>query len=711
MRRRFWLYAGLCLLPLVISGCGGGSGTGSFPIPASITLIPNGNVSLELGRIQALTVQLANSTGKAIAEPVNFVSSNAAVATVGSNGTICAGSWNSLTAPTICTPGPVGVAEITATAQGVTSVPVTVYVHQHIDSVVASILPTIPPSTAPCLSKGLTANYQANAFSGTTNITNTVGPFTWTPLSVQVITLNTTAEGLLPGQVQVTGNVPGTTSMFAGISGTNSLPIDVEVCPVESISISVSGTLSSSGSGTLVPLVVDSQGVNITGVPLSWCSSNQAAIGVGGSGNCNTTNSSSLAITGTSNGGTAAITASCTPATCNIGFIPSMPVYSRNVVVATSQATTAPTENVWVTSSGCGTIDGCFSTIFPISTPMNVVGSQVLLPATPNSLAFNSSGSMIYLGTDLGLQSTRGLMQVTTTTTPPTVAQFTSVVGKVLAVSGDGTKVIVSDTISSPNQVYVFNTGTSRATTFQITGATAADFSPDSLKAYIVAGSTLYVFSSQDALQTIPLGAAATDVSFLPEGAFAYVAGGSPSALSTVYRTCDNSVADTVALANAAPTMIRTLTNSTQVVAVDSPNVDLFNVTTSPTGCQPTVTNDSVKSFNLGQGSFTPKQLLVASDGSRAYIVATGSNSILVFNIASQTSTAIPLTGSGVTALSAALTSDGTSLYVAASDSLIHVLNTVVDTDVTQLALPTSACLGSGNVTFPCTPDLIALQP
>ncbi|MBA3913189.1 MAG: Ig-like domain-containing protein [Acidobacteriales bacterium] len=701
------------VLTLFAAGCGGSSSTGSFAIPATVALVPGVNVSLDLGKTQTLTVLITDRNGKSLVEPVTFSSSNSAVATVSSNGTICAGSWNSLTSPQICTPGPTGTALITASAQGVTSPPLTIYVHQHVDSVVASLLPTQPPSTAPCVSKGLTANYQAHAFSGGTDITNTVGPFTWNPLNVQVVTLNPNALGLLSGQVQATGNVPGTTKIFASIGGTNSVPIDFVTCPVQSISISVSGTLDSSGSGTLVPTVVDSQGVTITGVPISWCSSNRSSVSVGGSGNCNTTDSGTLALVGGGNGGSAAITAACTPDSCNIGFRPSLPIYSKNVVVAatTQSSSVAPTANVWVTSTGCGTTDGCFTTVFPISTPTDTVGVPILLPATPNSLLFNSAGTMAFLGTDQGLQGTRGLAELTTSTTPASVAQFTSVTGKVLAVSGDGTKVIVSDTVASPNQVYVFDTGTSTATTFPITGATAADFSPDSLKAFIVAGNKLYIYSKIDALQTVTLSAPAADVSFLPEGAFAYLAGGAPAALSTAYRTCDNSLADTVSLANATPTIIRALTNSTQVLAVASPNVSLFNVTTSPTGCPPSVTNDQPKSFNLGQGQFTAKQLLLDSNGNRAYIVPNTSSSILVFDITAQTSSAIALAGSGVTALSATLNASGTSLYVAASDGLIHVLDTQVNSDVKQITLPNSICVGGGTITFPCTPDLIAFQP
>ena len=55
----------------------------------------------------------------------------------------------------------------------------------------------------------------------------------------------------------------------------------------------------------------------------------------------------------------------------------------------------------------------------------------------------------------------------------------------------------------------MFDTTSSTGTTLPIAGATAADFSPDNLKAFIAAGSNLYVCSAQDSLKKIPLTAPA----------------------------------------------------------------------------------------------------------------------------------------------------------------------------------------------------------
>src|SRR5271168_3943007 len=107
----------ICLL-VGLPGCGSSSpvSTTTFAVPASVTLTPNPNVSMEIGTYQSFFASALTSTKTTIAEPVSYQSSNTAVVTVASNGLACAGSWNSLTNPQICTPGPAGVAVVTATA-------------------------------------------------------------------------------------------------------------------------------------------------------------------------------------------------------------------------------------------------------------------------------------------------------------------------------------------------------------------------------------------------------------------------------------------------------------------------------------------------------------------------------------------------------------------------------------------------------------------
>src|SRR5271167_1244836 len=162
---------GALLISLVagLAGCGGNSAvnTTSFAVPASVVLTPTPNLSMEIGTYQSFLASALTSTKATIAEPLSYQSSNTAVLTVANNGLACAGSWDSLTNPQICTPGTVGVAQVTATAQGVSSPTTTVYVHQHIDKLTVSefVLPNQPPPSNPCFSVGQTANYQATAYS------------------------------------------------------------------------------------------------------------------------------------------------------------------------------------------------------------------------------------------------------------------------------------------------------------------------------------------------------------------------------------------------------------------------------------------------------------------------------------------------------------------------------------------------------------------
>lgn len=695
-----WLamVAGLVWLA-TLTGCGSSSvGTTTFPVPADIVLSPSPQVSLDVGGVQGFTGTPRNPGGITLIEPIFFHSSNTAVVTVANNGLACAGSWDSLRNPIVCTPGPVGTAEITATAQGVSSPPTTVYVHQHIDSIVVSAVPTDPPNTNPCVSKDLTADYQANAFSRGVDITATVGKFTWSAVIPQVVSLDTSKPELGLNEVEAKALNPGLSQISASVSGTNSLPFEFIACPVQSISLVVTDTNSDSftvttgSSKSITPTVLDSLGTKITAVPLSYCSSQPAIAGVG-STNCATSTSTTVSVT-TSQPGGATVIASCTPPSCNIGFSPPLPIYPSNVINALVTRTTtgtAPTGTLYVSSTGCRTIEGCISTVVPVAFPSNAVGFQIGLPATPNSLIFSPDGTKAYLGTDFGLQGTRGLMLLNISSVT-TVSQFPAVTGKVLAVSPSGTRAVVSDVNLSPNEVFVFDSSNFSSVALQINGATAAAFSPDGLKAFIVAHdsvlltNTLYIYSTVEPLQSVLLDAPVNDLNFLSEGAFAYLAGGSANSV-TVRTTCTAELADTVSTA-ATPAFLQGLPNATQVLAVVPPNLDIINVTTAPVGCPPTV-SDTVQSVNLGVGNFTPTQFIVSSDGTKAYVVADTLSSVLVYDVASQTTSGIQLAGN-VTPVAASLTPEGTLLYVAASDNMLHVLDTVVHSDIQQVSFPTN---------------------
>ncbi len=157
-----------------LSGCVGKStsNSGSTSVQ-TVTLNPSGDVSLELGKTQNFSATARNAAGQSVFATIHFVSDNNASLTISNSGVACAGTWDSLSNPVICTPGVTGITTVTAEAEGVSSAPTTVYVHQHIQSM--QVTPT--DTHDGCFSQGTTWNFQATAFGAQgVDITNSVGP-------------------------------------------------------------------------------------------------------------------------------------------------------------------------------------------------------------------------------------------------------------------------------------------------------------------------------------------------------------------------------------------------------------------------------------------------------------------------------------------------------------------------------------------------------
>jgi hypothetical protein len=738
--------AGLFICSLLIaafSGCGSNPTRSTFfPVPSSITLIPATNASMDLGTTLTFTGAPHSATGTNITTPITFESSNSTVLTVANNGLACAGSWDSLTAPQICTPGQVGVAQVTATARGVSSPPTAVYVHQHINNIKVSVLPNqiaeecnigLDPTKVTQLSKGHAFNFQATAYAldngNLVDITPSVGVFTWQSQNSTVATVNTTASDLNPGEVQLTAGTPGTTSIFASVSNVNSLPFDFVTCPVQSISLEVTGEGGTNiivprGTGkSILPTVIDSQGIPLTGVPLTWCSSHPTSVSVGTS-NCAINTGESISVT-TSQVGGGTVTASCTPPTCNIGLQPTRPIYPVqpiNFQVTTGTGGTNPTITAFVSSTECHAIDACISEVVPLTAPNNTLGTPVSLSATPNSLVFDRQGAKGYLGTDSSLLGTAGVNVLTVGTSSSSATQIKNVTGKVLTVSPDGKKVLIADS----NQVFVFDTSSNAPTSLPITGAIAADFSPDSMKAFIAAGTRVYVYSTLDPLTSIDLGSTVSNISFLAIGAFAYV--GTASGVTPI-TNCTQQPGTTFPTSSTTflkalppgagitlfPQAVQPNINDVLITA-DNTGVTLIGVNATSIGCpdpSAIITGPS-QSFSFSQGTFTPIQLIISADGQAAYVVPSDLASILVFNLTSGSPVPIALAGNALP-VQASLSTDGTLMYVAASDGQVHVINTQTLLDVQQVAFPffsgslqNDLCAGKDT---PCKPELIAVKP
>jgi hypothetical protein len=149
------------------------------------------------------------------------------------------------------------------------------------------------------------------------------------------------------------------------------------------------------------------------------------------------------------------------------------------------------------------------------------------------------------------------------------------------------------------------------------------------------------------------------------------------------------------------------------MLAVAPPDIDIVGVNTTPSGCTPPLADEPVASFNLGQGNFVAKQLIISQNGSTAYVIASNISSVLVFNLAGQTPSTISLSDNAMP-LSAALTPDGTLLYVGANDGTVHVVSTLAGGDIQQISFPAGLCQNSAGLPFggiSCNPDFIAVKP
>lgn len=735
-------------------GCGGSSQATGLPSPRTVTLTAP-STSIDLGTMLPLTA----SANPAVTTPILYSSSNPSVLSFvpAAGGLACAGRWDA--DGTVCHPQSVGVAQVTATANGVTSAPVTIYVHQHIDQITMTLLDQLTPlPTGNCVTLGTAPgllnylDFQAQAFSNGSNITNSVGSFSFqqTNSTVARITLTDSElnnhNGNQITQARITAAVPGITQVFATVAGVNSQPVVIggnpyfETCQIQSINLQVGNDVAnttfttSGGQETVTANAVDRLGYTLTNPPLTWISLSPAIATVGNTG----------AVSPTKNPGVVGIVAACLPSNCNIttpGVQPIKPVYSTTLspdgkyiatpILGTVTGATVTT-NAYATTTQCNTaagspIVGCQPLLYPISTSNNTVSASSTLPSSPNSFVFAPGGSKAFLG------SAAGLMTFTPGTA--TIPQFNNIPGKVLAVSSDGNHIIVSDTVSSPNQVYIVDVSSATAPRITasvfISGATAASFSSEGLRAFIIGANNLYVYSTLLPQKTVPLAGIANAVAPFANGALSYLSGGSASPAINLFNTCDTTYGISASIpVPRLPTMFQAVPDGVHAIGFDPPGVDVFavkgigptpatmsqpNSTTCPFIVAPPDPPEQEFTFaNLGQGNFTPLKLIISSDNSKAYILASNLSSIFIYSFGVNTVSAIPLTG-GPVPLDAGLTADGTVLYVGTSDGTVHVVSTTSGGDVQQIAFTNDNATNKGslcsNIPQNCTPDLIAVQP
>ena len=789
---------------LFLAACGGSKPPGASPFPAKITLNPATSASMQLGSTLVFTASAQNGSNTNISPTFTYTSSNPGVVDISPAGSACAGSWN---APyyNVCTPAGGGTAQITASALGATSPPTLVFVHPPIDNIQVSLVPPVnsPPPACPgqtalpaacninfnanaanyCVSQNQVQTLQATAYSQGVDITASVGPFTWSQANPNVVTItpivssaNTSSINVPTNQATVVSNTPGQTEVVASASGVASQPYVAATCPVQCIALQL-GTNGSQNIGTtsfitnkgtsetITATAVDVQGCIVPKPPLTWTSSSPAAITAGSATTgCSASTTCTIA---TPQPGAAAITASCTPPTCNIGFplnpagyptgslyIP-QPVYPVTAISGLVTGATTPA-SVLASSQDCYSNSQCAVALYDIATNTNVAGSPTSLPTPPNSVMFDPAGDKAYAGSQYGALLITSANIGSSSTSPFTALPASGtplglVTGKVIAVSPNGALAVFSDTVSTPNQVYVVNASSTSATTtaLNINSATTAAFSPDNSKAFILGdgGNTLYVYSTLQALQAYPLTAPADAIAFSSSGAFVFIAGGSSTSNIDVLNTCDNSPASlSITGLPATPTFLKMVppgsapmgnasvpalqTDGLDVfIGLDSTGIDIIATTTKtqltttpltplcplqeialaePVG-QTTPFNPI--HINLQKGTFLPLSFFLSPDGTRVYIV-TSDQGVLVYNFSTQSTSGIPLNGNAAP-VAGDMTVDGTLLYVAGTDGVLHELNTATALDVMEIPFPqlpnssNNFCYSS----YSCSLNLVAIKP
>lgn len=309
-----------------IAGCGGGTKPGPPIFPGHITLTPATSASLTLGATFGFSASAQTASGTNINTPITFSSSDTSILNLAPNGVACAGHWD--VAFTTCSPGAPGTVTVTASALGASSVPTFVFVHPPIDNItVTGILIDGVPIQEPCLSQSQAMTVEAHAYSQGTDITASVGPFTWSANNPSVVspiplsnttyipgtnktynfpTNQATARALTPGIAYIYASANGVSStsfqqpQLTNAQGTPSPVLDFfETCPIQNIALTLGtagsgqtsfvGTKGGSISETVVATLTDVMGnsslpntlgnIVLSRVPLTWSASQPQAIG------------------------------------------------------------------------------------------------------------------------------------------------------------------------------------------------------------------------------------------------------------------------------------------------------------------------------------------------------------------------------------------------------------------------------------------------
>ena len=715
--------------------CNGGDTGPTTTQAATITLQPVVyGISLnygELGQLQRPTATDCKGNNVAAGAFIYGTSDMTIADVEPSTGRLCAGTWNrnsggGIADFTYCTPtGKSGIAYVAASFNGATSNPLPIFVHPVVTSIVLGgpsancstdpttaccPLATVGAVTAPpylentCISQGSTAQLVARVYAGTgasqTNISCLAGHIQLSATGATSLTSISPVLSIDPNGV-ATANQPGSVLISGNISGAASSAGLFSTCPPASITLTTPGTTANpavvnlNNPQALVATVVDTKGAPITGLALEYVSTTPTTIPAG-------------SILTPPYAGQASITAVCQPPTCNpssynqIGlFGNGLPVTSNSVNISTPGTNSTVLYMASTQSEDVVQID--FTT--------SVLGAPYQLPYVPNSMVISEDGSTIYMGSSTALMVLNAVNTLSLTRTD------TSSPGTVLAVSPNGSTLVVSDPVRQI--VSLENSGGGVIATYGGV-ATHAEFSPDSQTVYITAGNQLLVFSAFTGWTSITpattAGTPVTDVAITVPAVGAYFAGQTTTARSycpissptsnpnnesnVFYPPADSSAAitDRIAATNdglhilgaTASTANPTLSDlHVQIPAGNGSGVPV-SIACPPTGTLSfSNTVYSTKLTPITASAITG--VLPTSDSSVAFITYTGSGGVLPAYVPSAsgpgTTTYIKLSGAATAPIAGVISADNSTIYAATSgDNLVHIVNRGTLTDSSTLA-------------------------
>ena len=765
-----------------ISGCGsktsvvfcnGGDSGPTTGTLTSITLTPRiYGVSLNFAQKGQTAAPAGSDCNGASVSPTGLLYSTTDMTVADVNpttGALCGGNWNRNTGGgvadyTVCTSsGKQATAQITASAQGVTSNPLPVFVHSQVTSVAlgaqsqdcsldpatncspasassgststtCTVLPngccsapvvTTNFSSNSCLSQGATGQLAARIFDGNgNNLSCVVGHLSYAPQTTSIVTIN--QDGV------ATAVAPGSTIITASIANAGSSAGFFSTCPPKSITLNAPGVTTGNvvqvNQNTGQPLtatVVDTNNVSITGLTLQLLSTTPTTLPSGSVG----------AVTPIFPG-TGAVSAQCVPPTCNpsplneIGLNGNgLPVISNNVVITTPGANS--------TVLYIGSTNSQY--IVPIDFTTGTLGAPVRLPYVPNSMIISVDGSSIYLGNATELMVFNAISNTLT-------RQDTTVPGTVLAVSPDGTTLVIADT--ARQLVYLATAGGGIQSVYGGV-ATRAQFTPDSGTVYISAGAQTLVHSSFTGWTSIPAATPTTDVAvtvpsvgaffagavttargYCPVTAVATTTSGQPTVTNTFYPDAGVAAPTTTRLAatndgdhilgGSVVSGVATLTDlflSNTVGGTTSPGLGARSCVQTPGPL--TFSANPVAALPLaGVTATSINAILPTSDSSIAFVAYTGTGGLLPTYTPSPTGAGtlgsiplatIPGDAAPVAPVSGVFSSDNTTFYAGTSgDNVVHVINRTTLADQPAQVISPKLPAQDGTV---ATPDLLVQRP